>query len=431
MRSKTIADLPECLLQSILENCLGSQQLKTRASLACCNKAFASLVRQQQSLVFTSANLIGSGPNFSPAGLLKLQPVLHNIMALELMSVSSDDVYRMADVARCCPALSTVVLHFKENSISCWQEAPVVKRFWNSLDTKHRPFKQIRAQLQQVLITSSIRVLLHVDATEGTQDPDNSLACVTAGSLKVLSALAAADPDELQGVNQTARNNLEQADAAMLALMPALKWLDIADMPLHAPFHGTVRGRLSQRTVETFRQASVAHCTGLGGDVWNIWQPHHICPVDSILSWTSRPEKYGWMESSLLAQLAPRLETLHIEIALDVGPGPLIISLGPALKCVDVLVGPRTATLVLKGWPSNDLVHMRIECATIDSSTVRMQRKLFKWLQAKQAQRLLCAEFAALKANEGEEIVCVQKLQADGGPDSVAILILQFDSPMK
>ena len=79
MGSKTIADLLDFLLHSVLTKLPRIQELKTRGYLARVNKAFASTVRQQQNIFFSSKNLIGSALDFTPAGMRKLQPVLHNV----------------------------------------------------------------------------------------------------------------------------------------------------------------------------------------------------------------------------------------------------------------------------------------------------------------------------------------------------------------
>ena len=347
----TIADLPGYLLQSIFEQLPRYQELKTRAYLARVNKAFASAVKQNHSVVVSSKNLIGPGPSISRAGLLKMQPVFQNITSLRLMGVSRRNMVRMAYIARCCPALTTVMVSLKAEQSEFWQEGSLVRRFWHLLKDPYSPFKQVQAQLHLVLVTShDDQLLLHMDAPHG-QDPGNSLACMVAGSLEVLQGLALA---KLRGVDETARGLAmkAEADAAMLRMMPALTWLDIGHMPFHVPFHGTVQGSLSHETAEAFRNASVAHCTGLAEE--GIYA-QHIAPIDSIQSWTSIPTQ--WRESLLLTTLAPKLEILDILIDAacfpDRPPPTSLIKLGPAMKSVSVIFDvPGGGVLVIKGQPS-------------------------------------------------------------------------------
>ena len=101
------------------------------------------------------------------------------------------------------------------------------------------------------------RVLLHKDATEHAQDPDNSLACKAAGDLEVLAGLALAMPDKLRTVDEYARNYKEQSGAVMLPMMPTLQRLNVGDTLLHTSFHVTVDEFLSHKTADAFRQASI------------------------------------------------------------------------------------------------------------------------------------------------------------------------------
>jgi len=146
----------------------------------------------------------------------------------------------------------------------------------------------------------------------------------------------------------------------------------------------------------------------------------HIAPIDTIKTWTSSPTE--WRESTLIGQLAPKLETLHINIgtpslAAPNGPPVSIVKLGPALKSVDVVFDmPGGGMLLVKGWPAKDLVHMRI-----DARYMRLQTKLYEWLQTKQMKPLVCAEHCSSDADDVR--VILQQTTED------AKLILRFDLP--
>ncbi|KAL3147038.1 hypothetical protein ABBQ38_015001 [Trebouxia sp. C0009 RCD-2024] len=356
------------------------------------------------------------------AGFFKMQPVFRNITRLKLVGVSKRNMLHMACAARCCPSLSAVVVRLKAEQLEFGQEGALVRRFWHLLTDNYSPLNDIREQLRLVHVTThDDHVLLHMDAPDG-QDPGNSLACMTAGSLEVLSGLARAAPAELRAVDETAQGlaRKAQADAAMLRLMPALKWLDIGDRPFHAPFHGTVQGRLSHETAETFRNASVVHCTGLAEEAI---YAQHIAPIDSIQSWTSIPGQ--WRDSMVLASLAPKLETLNIRIDTacfpDEAPPASLINLGPALKSVDVTFDvPGGGDLLVKGEPSKDLVHMRL-----DSPCINLQKTLYERLQARQQQPLVYAEHTVQGADDHEQktIFLEQVNQQDK-------LVLRFDACM-
>ncbi len=70
-------------------------------------------------------------------------------------------------------------------------------------------------------------------------------------------------------VYRTARGNLDkhsrnaETDTATLSMMPALAWIDTGNLPLYAPFAGTVHGGPSTETATTCRQPAVTHCLGL------------------------------------------------------------------------------------------------------------------------------------------------------------------------
>ena len=309
------------------------------------------------------------------------------------------------------------MVRLKASQIACWQEASLVRRFWHLLDHKYSPFIRIRGQLQEVLVLSNDRVLLHMDASESAQDPDNSLACMAAGSVEVLSGLATAMP-AMRAVYQSAKNYKEQSDAAMLRMMPVLQWLEIGDTPLHAPFHGTVQGFLSRKTAETFRQASAVHCTGLGEHAFHLQDLAHM---ECIQSWTSIPAE--WRESAMIGRLAPQVEILLIQIntpcsTVENGCPVSVIELGPTMESVHVTFDyPDQPMLLVNGWPSKNLVHMHLAC-----NTIRLKRDLFEYLQAKQAKPLVCAQHRIFYGENAEQTVFLQQL------DPVDHLVMQFDS---
>ena len=161
----------------------GIQELQTRAGIALVSQAFASAVRKQQSVVFSSSNLLGCSPNFSTTAIFQLLPVLNNVTWLELQDVSSSNLVRMSDVVRCCPALMVLEVFLKPDPSQYWQ---VIRCFWNLLDHKSCRLNLIRQHLHRLIFKAANQVHLRMDAIEAVSDLQNSLACITSGSLKVL-----------------------------------------------------------------------------------------------------------------------------------------------------------------------------------------------------------------------------------------------------
>lgn len=290
----------------------------------------------------------------------------------------------MSDVARCCTALEVLEVHLDLDPAQSWAEASLARRAWYLLDDKTCRLKRMQKQLQRFLVTSGDSIFLHIDESKGIPDPNNSLACITAGSLANLQGLSLCS-DEPGRTSYTA-NYMAERDAAMLKSMSALEWLEIGREPLLVPFHRTVRGQLTRGTATNFQQATEVHCTGLADDGYSV---QSLPPMPSIKSWVSLPAK--WRETTMMQKLAPNLETLHIVV---VGPSvpsddlPVeAIQLGPAKNSVDVLLDVHGGGMcIVKGCPQN------LEYLRIDACVIRLELKLLEWMQAMQAQPLMQAE---------------------------------------
>lgn len=152
------------------------------------------------------------------------------------------------------------------------------------------------------------------------------------------------------------------------------------------PLQWHYRGRISHETAGTFLQASTAHCIGLADPVRFLEQFGHF---HSIQSWTSSSAM--WRESHLLGNIAPSLKALQIHITSpckisSTGVPVSELTLGPALRTVDVTCGNDAGNLVVRGCPMN-LKYMRLS-----ARMVSLEKGLYESLTAKQAKPLVCAE---------------------------------------
>ena len=158
-------------------------------------------------------------------------------------------------------------------------------------------------------------------------------------------------------------------------MMPALEILEIGDTPFFATFKGTVRGCLSLDTAETFRKASLVHCTGV--------VPHrdlqYIKPIPCIKSWSS----FGALQSdtTLIQHKAPQLTTLHLNIVHSRADAPFSCTdvwLTRHMKCIDVTLGSPDHKLYLLGTLASSLTQMRVEAHRLIVS-----KTLYDWVLAR------------------------------------------------
>ncbi len=158
-------------------------------------------------------------------------------------------------------------------------------------------------QLQRITFEDHYCCGLLLESSKGALSRQNSLACVTAGSLQLLRALARF----ALGLPAKEQPLSEETDRIMMTMMPELEVLEMYGgvAPLLVPFHGTLRGVLTLQTEDDFRKAAVLHCTGQDG--YLSWHDS----FESIKIWT------GSVTLSVLSQistLAPKIEVLDVHV---------------------------------------------------------------------------------------------------------------------
>jgi len=90
--------LPIPLLSRILNILPDIRQLHTRAKLASLSKAFASAVKQQQSISLSGREFTGLSDTFTVATQANLFPTFQHITNLELRGVDSSNPRRMMTI---------------------------------------------------------------------------------------------------------------------------------------------------------------------------------------------------------------------------------------------------------------------------------------------------------------------------------------------
>ena len=226
------------------------------------------------------------------------------------------------------------------------------------------------ASLQKLLVRHDTVIQLKVESPEGPLRQHDWLTCITAGSLGVLRMLVRlADTAAFGGSTDVTA----QTDQKTLSMLPALQWLDIGDKPLLTPFNGTVRGKLTNDTADTFLEATVGHVTG-------VYDDDSICfldmtrPLSSITSWHS-----GSLSSpKFIAQLAPNLTVLDIKISNSTNSSIVLTS---KMVSVDVSKPACLGPMSVHGVPNTGLTHLRIQ-----GHTLWVDEELYSWVKARQPQ---------------------------------------------
>lgn len=137
LQELALSDIPVHLLYKILSTVQGIDDLKTGATLAVVNKAFATAVRQQRSLIFKSHNLIGSAHTFSKAAASSLLAMFCNT-TLQLQFVNPENFQQMILASVLCPKLQTfnMYLHPYKSEHSD-RESLLCTPLWRMLHTQH------------------------------------------------------------------------------------------------------------------------------------------------------------------------------------------------------------------------------------------------------------------------------------------------------
>ncbi|KAL0041293.1 hypothetical protein WJX77_011376 [Trebouxia sp. C0004] len=360
----SFVDLPIPLLSRILNILPDIRLLHTRAKLASLSKAFTSAVKQQQSISVSSSELIGLSDTFTVATQANLVPTFQHITNLELQGVDSSNHTRMLTIVCHCPLLK--VLHMQLTTERCVDDhfqaateaaTSLLTRLWQLMDGKPG-----LTQLQRITFDAQYCCGLHLESSKGTLSQQNSLACVTAGSLQLLRALAhfaTGRPANEQPLSA-------ETDRTMVSMMPELELVEMYGgvSPLLVPFHGTLRGVLTRQTEDNFRQAAVGHCAA--NDLWHWWNEGHP-PFESMKVWTG---SVTLSVLSMISTIAPNLEVLDVYVRNKAKfHWGYLCTLTSAMRSVHVVskqrAGEDTGSLALQGLPSDKLTRLRVECADL------------------------------------------------------------------
>ncbi len=233
-------------------------------------------------------------------------------------------------------------------------------------------------QLQRITFASQYCCGLLLESSKGTLSQQDRLACVTAGSLQLLRALARF----ALGLPAKEQPLSEETDRIMMTMMPELEVLEMYGgvSPLLVPFHGTLRGVVTLQTRDNFRKAAVVHCTGQDG--YLSWDDS----FESIKLWT------GSVTLSVLSQistLAPKIEVLDVHVRNKAQDDwGYVCTLTSAMRSVDMVSkqrdGEDTGFLVLQGLPSDELTRLRIECQSL-----AIHHELYSWIMSRPNTNLI------------------------------------------
>ena len=161
-------------------------------------------------------------------------------------------------------------------------------------------------QLQRITFEAPNCCEMLLGSSKRRLSRQNSLACVTAGSLQLLRALArfaTGHPANEQRLSA-------ETDRTMMSMMPELELLEMSpkETRLLVPFHGILRGELAFFTQDIICQAAVGHCIGSDSCRW--WYEGDP-PFESMKGWTG---SINLCVMGKISTLAPNLEVLHVHI---------------------------------------------------------------------------------------------------------------------
>ena len=355
-RQLTILDLPLDLLKRVLIAVDRIQHLHNLAQVGLVSRSFGAVTKQQHHIIVLGRDLRRLD---SQAGLLtseRFPMCLKFVTCLELQKSKTHQALSTLQLARSFRRLTILDV--------CFTHTPV-----ESLVDFMFDFLLVHgaASLQEVHISYDEGIQLKVVSPEGPLRQHDRLACITAGSLSVLQRLA----HRAAFGGRTDVN--PETDQKTLSLLPALKWLEIGYEPLLTPFTGTVRGKLTNKTADTFLQATVGHVTGIY-EYRSLIEMDLTRPLNSITSWHSAKIA----SPRFIALLAPNLTVLNIKISHS---SDSWVVLTPKLVSVDVTKPKHLGPMLVEGVPNTALTHMCLQ-----GHPLWVDEGLHSWGRARQSQ---------------------------------------------
>ena len=310
-RQLTILDLPLDLLKRVVDAVDSIWHLHNLAQVGLVSRSFAAVIKQQQHITGFGRDL--QKLQFKAGRLIldQFSMCLNFITYLELQVVQANQAPRMLQLASSFRGLMILDVCFK-----------LMPR--DALVAFMVEYISVcgAASLQELHISHDNGIHLKVVSPGGPLKQHDQLACITAGNLGVLR-------DLVHHAAFAGRTDVNpETDQKTLSLLPALQWLEMGDKPLLTPFNGTVRGKLTNQTADTFLQATVSHVTGIY-EYNSLIEMDLTRPLNSITSWHSE----SLVSPRFIAQLAPNLTVLNIRISHSTDA---CVFLTPKIVSVDV-----------------------------------------------------------------------------------------------
>ena len=374
MGKSTATPFPSKMSLESVERISGIAELQTRSKVAVVSKAFASAARRVPDLSVSDQNFIGADCLLKAEIADRMQAAFGEIAVLRIQGLSRVQVPCVFQVVRSCQRLKSVYLEWQPSAKSIRWNSAVTECLLSLVHTDTLEASKLK-QLQHVYIGSEQRVEFRATATQSCLCGQNLMACTTAASLAILQCLRF----QISRIPQLARLTWPcdsiDPEESILALFPALEWLDLGNGGLRTEFRGRVTGLLPRGTINTFASASAVHCLGfVQQEVF--WPPN---PVNTIKTWTSNDAPPG-----LVLAIAPSLEKLMIDAPGQMPGGHHVWScndwvLNPHLSHVQVACKLQ-GSLFIAGLPSINLsyLHLDIQCHCI-----MVSKQLFVWVKSR------------------------------------------------
>lgn len=268
-------------------------------------------------MTISASNLPGTSLVLSQAAQAHFSNILGGVQHLHLSTAKATGHGRMFGVTRCCPALQTLTVslhsvHWAKHRLS---HASTVEELAEELWPLLTQHSAELPQLYKLTVSDGHgEVLLHAGAAEGGLA---GLVNVLEGHLVLLESLI------VIGI-KPAYKNAAMLHRTMLKVMPSLHCISgVGSMlirnctsriihTLEASFKGTVRGILQKETLNTFQQASIAHCSGP-----HCFDEDKQLPVLNAIRTCKGVVQH---HNQAFAECVPRLEVLKIRITQLFGP---------------------------------------------------------------------------------------------------------------
>ena len=386
-RQLTILDLPLDLLKRVVDAVDSIWHLHNLAQVGLVSRSVAAVIKQLQHITVFGRDLRKLYFKADRLSLEQFPLCLNFVTSLELQKVEADQASSMLQLASSCRGLMILDV--------CFQHVPQA-----SLAGFEYLCLRGAASLQELHISDDSGIQLKVISPGGPLRQHDWLACITASSLSVLRGLGccAAICNDMTDFNPLM--TYQMTDQKIMSLFPALQWLEIGDEPLFTAFNSTVRGKLTNKTADTFLQATVGHVTGIYGRN-SLIEMDLTRPLNSITSWHSE----SIASPRFISQLAPNLTVLNIKISHWTDA---CVVLTPKLVSVDVSTSRHVGAMEVEGVPTTALTHMCIK-----GHPLWLDKELYNWARARATQPHIVDLAVQVNLDASQRRVCMSSACCD------------------